>query len=399
MTTRTKIVLWVAAVSAVVLSNPSGGTAAELADRRKAFQEYLAKFDNAKATVQFREVQRIPEGRVQETVSKGEWRARNGEHRASYYVEKAIDGKKEVYDIRDALVGRDVAVVWFHAGFPGEVHFGKTAARGGTDLAVQTQHFVGALRVTSGLRRWFDDPAARLEVLPGGDEVVSVPTPHGDQLEIHLAKRHGFLPVRVRRPGISKVDKRYLDGWGVEIEYAPGPDGTPLPQRIVRDEPLAPGHAGTVLWEWTFTPFELNPAPAEDEAKLFIPSTVTVKNEDTGETFRIDEDTPRARAFRDQLPATVKVVSQKRAVVELSKTAAGKAPYYPKGFFDVGPLDPEEEAAPPQPVRRHWWHWALGGACVTSLLAAGTWRLRARRTHVAETSASGAPGDSGTGAK
>lgn len=384
MMTRTKIVLWVTLVSTVGLSNPRDGAAAELADRRKAFQEYLAKFENAKATVQLREVQRTPEGRIQEEVYKGEWRVKNGEHRVSYYTEKSVDGKKEVYDIRDVFIGRDVAVGWFHAGFPGEIHFGKTAGRGGIDLAAQTQNFAG-LRLLPALLRHLNNPAARREVLPEGDEVVFVPTPHGDQFEIRLAKRHGFLPDRVRRPGIAKAEKKYADGWGLDIEYAPGPDGTLLPKRIVLDEPLAPGAAGKLLSEWTFTQSELNPAFSENEMKLFIPSTVMVKNEDTDELFRLDEDSQRAKGLRAQLPDSVKVTSQKKAVLELSKTAAGKAPYYPKGFFDVGPIAEEEEVAPPQPPRKRWWYWALGGTLVTLVLAAATWRVRRSRDHVAET--------------
>jgi hypothetical protein len=392
--TRVTIVLLVSLASAVGFLRPPEGTAAEIADRQKAYREYLSKFDNAKATVQLKEVMRLPEGRVQETIYKGDWKARNGEHRVSYYLEKTVDGKKEVYQIRDALIGRELAVVWYHAGFPGEVHFGKKATRGGGELAFEARNFAGALEIPTGLRRWFDEPAARVEPVPGGDEVLVVPTPVGDPMEIYLSKRHGFLPERIRRPGVSKVVKKVLDGWGIDIEYAPGPDGTPLPKRIVRNEPLAPGEVGMLLWEWVFTGFELNPAYSEDETKLFIPNTANVKNADTNEVFRLDEDSKKAKEFRDQLPESVKVVSQSKAVVELAKTAAGKAPYYPKGFFNVTLEEDETAAAASSEAgRKRWRYWAIGGVLGTLLLAATVWVIRRDQGK-----ATGAPAGSAAGA-
>lgn len=394
--TRATIILLVTLASAVGVLRPSEGTAAEIADRRKAYQEYLSKFDNAKATVQLKEVMRLPEGRVQETICKGEWKARNGEHRVSYYLEKTVDGKKEVYHIRDALIGRQLAVVWYHAGFPGEVLFGKKAAQGGGELTLEARNFAGALEIPTELRRWFDDPAARIESVPGGDEVILIPTPAGDQMQIYLSKRHGFLPERIRRPDVSKVVKTVFDGWGIDIEYAPGPDGTPLPKRIVRNDPLVPGEVGMLLWEWEFTGFELNPAYSEDETKLFIPSTVTVKNADTNEVFRLGEDSRKAKEFREQLPESVKVVSQSKAVIELSKTAAGKAPYYPKGFFNVTLEEDEAAAINSEAGRKRWRYWAIGGLLGTVLLAATVWVVRRDRDKVPETPAASSIGGTET---
>jgi hypothetical protein len=378
---------------ALVLPHVQPCAADELQSYRDAYKTYLRQLENTRGVFRVKEIRILPTKQVKEVISRGEWKANKGAYRISYYLEETVDGNKETFDIRDAVVSEDKVVTWLHPGFPGEIQFGsRTKNQGGKKASYEAGRVGGALDLSAKLDHMLNEPATEVRHDQNGDVIVvhggggpdadrtgkgpGLPNTN-ERLEITLSREHGFLPVRLQRFGIPASDQRYEDGQYVDFQYERGPAGTLLPKKFTWNEKLKEGVPGTTLTEWEFTTIDLNPQGLEDETKLLLPVGTTAKNLDTDEVFTLGQGGKKDSAFREFLPGVVEVTSREKAVAMLATTAAGKAPYYPPGFFDVA------LRAQIQPRSKVWWYWLL--VVGVALIPFAVWLLRRRTRTMSRT--------------
>ena len=399
MSLRFEICLTLAAVLAATAEiearSPAKGNAdaarpQSLSAVRSTFDDYLAKFQNMKASFQLTAVSRLGGGRIQEVDYRGDWKAHRGTHRLSFYAQAKVDGKEQWFDVKDVLIGDNSVLIWRHPGFPGNVQFGVATSREGNRLMQESQTIADPRHAFHRIHRILNHKSARLQKGTDGNLVVVLKTldvaktappgavrtqPNdGDRLEVLLSERFGFLPTKMRRLGISEdSNSGYQSGAGLRIDYTETTDGHVVPKRIVEDRKLSDGFTGDVVREWHFERCVLNPKYEDAETQLLLPKGATAVNVDLREQFKLGADDKEKTAKLGALfPNQLRIVAPREAMRAIVKTAAGQSPDLPSVYQKLkrGPVSlvPRRSEA----LRITFWH----GILLAVIAGLAYWRHR-----------------------
>lgn len=318
---------------------------------RHRIQALLERLKQHTVDVECKIVRTHTGGHVEEVVMPLVWSGDGAAVRLSFYAGSRLDGDSAWGDAQDVLITDSLIVVWRHASFPGGLEFARLTGKPGRTLQARLQQDADWSGPFRSIERVMSIPGARIGAANDDTATIVINASDAeakrkpatskrsrnpaDRVEIVLSANADWLPTSMKRVGITDDDTnrtRFKEGTGYTIQYRRSADGIVLPQLIHEERSLRDGADGVRSRTWELKDFR--PASARDKQVMVLPEGLSTVDADADSKFVLGTDKDRTQALVTAAAGYIRVARSADAVLAMSTTKAGEAPFFPPHLYD-----------------------------------------------------------------